>query len=99
MAQFVDDAQPFDVQITALTPFPGTPLYDRLLAEGRIVEPGAWEKCTLFDVNFIPNQMTVRELEVSGLALAMRLYSERATERRHDGFKRQAAAGMFARNA
>ena len=29
---FVEDVLPFDVQITALTPFPGTPLYDRLLA-------------------------------------------------------------------
>ena len=40
------------MQITVLTPFPGTRLYDRLLAEGRLLYPGAWDRCTLFDVNF-----------------------------------------------
>lgn len=91
--QFVEEALPFDVQITALTPFPGTPLYQRLLAEGRILEPGAWEKCTLFDVNFEPKQMPVEEAERRGLALGMRLYSKQATERRREGFKAQMASG------
>ncbi|MEA2002107.1 MAG: radical SAM protein [Actinomycetota bacterium] len=91
--RFVEDTLPFDVQITALTPFPGTPLYRRLLAEGRILEPGAWEKCTLFDVNFEPKQMTVNELETNGLALGFRLYSKEATARRRRGFKAKLAAG------
>ena len=81
------------MQITALTPFPGTPLYSRLLAEGRILEPGAWEKCTLFDVNYVPKRMTVEELEMNGFALGIRLYSEEATKRRRKGFKAQLAAG------
>jgi radical SAM superfamily enzyme YgiQ (UPF0313 family) len=91
--QFVEETLPFDVQITALTPFPGTPLYHRLLAEGRILEPGAWEKCTLFDVNFEPKHMSVEELETQGLALGMRLYSKEATARRRQGFKAQLASG------
>lgn len=94
--RFVEETHPFDVQITALSAFPGTPLYDRLLAEGRIIEPGAWEKCTLFDVNFVPKNMTVTELEAEGLALAMRLYSKEATARRRQGFKGQVAAGAEA---
>ena len=96
VAEFVEETLPFDVQITALTPFPGTPLYDRLLAEDRILEPGAWEKCTLFDVNFVPKNMTVEEGEVRGYALALRLYSKEATERRRNGFKAQMAAGPAA---
>jgi radical SAM superfamily enzyme YgiQ (UPF0313 family) len=91
--RFVEETHPFDVQITVLTPFPGTPLYDRLLADGRIIEPGAWEKCTLFDVNFIPKNMTVEELETNGVALAMRIYSKDATARRRQAFKDQVAAG------
>ncbi len=91
--RFVEEARPFDVQITALTPFPGTPLYTRLLAEGRILQPGAWEKCTLFDVNFEPKRMTLEELETRGLALGLRLYSKEATARRRQGFKNQLAAG------
>lgn len=90
---FVETALPFDVQITFLTPFPGTALYGRLLAEGRILEPRAWEKCTLFDVNFQPKHMTVEELETQGIALGMRLYSRDATARRREGFKAQAVAG------
>jgi radical SAM superfamily enzyme YgiQ (UPF0313 family) len=90
--RFVEETHPFDVQITALTPFPGTPLYDRLLAEGRIIEPGAWEKCTLFDVNYVPKNMTVAELEFHGVSLAMRLYSKEATARRRKAFKDQVAA-------
>jgi hypothetical protein len=54
-----------EVQITVLTPFPGTRLYDRLLAEGRLLYPGAWDRCTLFDVNFRPRHMTPEFLEDS----------------------------------
>ncbi len=88
--------RPFDVQITALTPFPGTPLYTRLLAEGRIIEPGRWDVCTLFDVNFIPKNMTVEELETRGLALAAHLYSSESTRLRRKAFKETAAAGPAA---
>ena len=93
VARFVEETDPFDVQITVLTPFPGTPLYDRLLAEGRILEPGAWELCTLFDVNYRPANMTVEELERGLVDLGRHLYSQESTDRRRSGFKRQVAAG------
>ena len=48
----------YDVQITVLTAFPGTPLYARLVREGRVLEPGRWDLCTLFDVNYEPRGMT-----------------------------------------
>lgn len=93
VAAFVEDTDPFDVQITVLTPFPGTPLYARLLSEGRILEPGAWELCTLFDVNYRPLKMTVEQLEGGLVELGRHLYSQTTTERRRHGFKRQVAAG------
>jgi len=93
VATFVDETDPFDVQITVLTPFPGTPLYARLLSEGRIITPGAWELATLFDVNYRPTNMTVRQLEQGLVDLGRYIYSEEATERRRAGFKRQVAAG------
>src|SRR5678815_4937403 len=52
--QFVRDSGLYEVQITFLTAFPGTPLYRRLKAEGRIIRDRAWELCTLFDINFRP---------------------------------------------
>lgn len=65
----------FEVQITVMTPFPGTPLYERLLSEDRILEPGRWDLCTLFDVNYRPAKMTVEELRAGMYRLAEKLYS------------------------
>lgn len=73
---FVKDSGLFDVQITFMTPFPGTPLYERLRNEGRILEEGAWERCTLFDVNFCPQQMSVSELENGFKQLGLKLYAD-----------------------
>lgn len=84
---FVEETEPFDVQITVLTPFPGTPLYERLCREGRLIEEGAWEKCTLFDVNFVPLRMSVAELQRGLIGLGWRLYSGEATQRRRKAFR------------
>ena len=74
--RFVRESGLFDVQITVLTAFPGTPLYERLRAEGRLLEEGAWERCTLFDVNFRPKGMSPETLQHEALELGRRLYTE-----------------------
>lgn len=84
--RFAEEVAPFDVQITVLTPFPGTPLYERLSSEGRILAPGAWHLCTLFDVNYRPTGMTPQELREGIYWLGERLYSGDATRRRRKGF-------------
>ena len=96
----------FDVQITVMTPFPGTPLYDRLLAEDRLLEPTAWERCSLFDVNFRPLGMSPEELQANALDLGRRLYTEEErTARRHRfhdqrrGFLRERRRARKAREA
>jgi len=66
----------YDVQITVLTPFPGTPLYARLAREGRILSPGRWDLCTLFDVNYLPRNMSVEQLREGMYWLAERLYND-----------------------
>ena len=38
--RFVHESGQFDVQITVMTAFPGTPLYARLKAEGRLLDRG-----------------------------------------------------------
>lgn len=93
---FVAETKPFDVQITVQTPFPGTPLYDRLRTQGRLLEEGAWEKCTLFDVNYLPLGMTPERLERGLIELGRRLYSEEATASRRRGFIRQWREGRQA---
>jgi radical SAM superfamily enzyme YgiQ (UPF0313 family) len=80
----------YDVQITILTPFPGTPLYDRFLSEGRLLYPGRWDLCTLFDVVYQPRGMTVRELREGIYWLAERLYTDECAEERRRGYFEQA---------
>lgn len=86
---FVRETGLFEVQITVLTPFPGTPLYRRLHLEGRLLQQEAWELCTLFDVNFRPDRMSVAELERGFRELAGRLYSAEFTQHRRERFRRR----------
>jgi radical SAM superfamily enzyme YgiQ (UPF0313 family) len=86
---FVRETGLFEVQITVLTPFPGTPLYRRLHSEGRLLRQEAWELCTLFDVNFRPDRMSVAELERGFRELAARLYSAEFTQQRRERFRRR----------
>lgn len=76
----------FDVQITLLTPFPGTPLYERLRKEGRLLYSEAWHLCTLFDVTFRPAHMTPEELREGIHWLSQEIYSAEATRRRRKAF-------------
>ncbi len=85
---FVRDSGLYEVQITFMTAFPGTPLYARLKQEGRIIRDRAWELCTLFDINFVPRSMTLGELQAGFLKLAKQLYSTEETESRRRKFKR-----------
>ncbi len=73
---FVREAGLLEVQITCLTPFPGTRLYQRLEREGRLLSRRFWDRCTLFDVNFRPKNMSVEELEAGLRWLFRELYSE-----------------------
>lgn len=87
--EFVRATELYEVQVTILTPFPGTPLYARLQAEGRILNPGDWRTCTLFDVNYRPTGMTPEELAAGFKKLVVRLYSDEFTRWRRRTFKRR----------
>jgi radical SAM superfamily enzyme YgiQ (UPF0313 family) len=85
--EFATETELFDVQITVLTPFPGTPLHSRLKREGRLLRERAWEMCTLFDVNFQPQLMSPEELRRGFIDLGVRLYSHELTEQRRAHFE------------
>lgn len=84
---FVREAGLYEVQVTLLTAFPGTPLYTRLEREDRLLEPRNWRKCTLFDINFKPANMSEQELHQGFRKLAVDLYSEDFTNWRRNRFK------------
>jgi radical SAM superfamily enzyme YgiQ (UPF0313 family) len=79
---FVTQSGLLEVQLTVQTPFPGTPLYDRLRREGRLLSERYWDRCTLFDVNYHPKNMSVDELEAGMRWLFGEIYSEREFIRR-----------------
>lgn len=74
---FVARAGLIEVQVTVQTPFPGTPLFERLRREGRLLSERSSERCTLFDVTYRPKRMTVAELEAGMRWLFSELYNER----------------------
>ena len=84
---FVADSGLCEVQITVMTPFPGTPLYARLSGEGRLLDATGWEKCTLFDVNFQPRHMSVDDLEQGLIELGTQLYTAEAKSSRRSAFR------------
>ena len=89
VARFVSESGLYDVQVTVQTPFPGTPLYERLKSEGRLIKNDAWENCTLFDINVVPDRMAPEDLDRGFKDLVARLYSKEATQWRRSAFKRQ----------
>ncbi len=84
---FAEDAGLYEVQITIMTAFPGTPLYSRLEKEGRLMEPANWKKCTLFDINFKPLKMSAKELHEGFKSLGARLYGDECTHKRRNRFR------------
>jgi len=85
--EFVREAELYEVQVTLMTPFPGTPLYTRLERENRLIDPGNWKRCTLFDINFTPVGMSVEQLREGFHHLVVKLYSEEFTNWRRNRFK------------
>ncbi len=84
---FVRETELYEVQVTLMTAFPGTPLYERLELEGRLLEPKNWKKCTLFDVNYEPKGMTSQELHDGFHKLAVELYNDDFTQWRRNRFR------------
>jgi radical SAM superfamily enzyme YgiQ (UPF0313 family) len=86
---FVRSSGLAEVQYTVLTPFPGTPLYARLRREGRLLAERFWDRCTLFDVTYVPKRMSVGELETGLRWLFTETYTRRETEARLQSFVAQ----------
>ncbi len=99
--EFVERSKLLEVQVTIWTAFPGTRLYDRLLREGRLLCPGAWDRCTLFDVNHRPRGMTVEQLEEGVMQLWRDCWNAQALAARKRHYRRllrdrRAAVANFA---
>lgn len=74
--EFIKKSGLIEAQVTVLTPYPGTPLYRRLKSEGRLLKDTYWDRCTMFDINFKPKNMTIEQLDEGLLWLFGEIYSE-----------------------
>jgi radical SAM superfamily enzyme YgiQ (UPF0313 family) len=74
---FIQESRLLEAQVTILTPYPGTPLYKRLKSEGRLLKDEYWDRCTMFDINFRPKNMSIEELENGLIWLFKEIYNEK----------------------
>ncbi|PPD57513.1 B12-binding domain-containing radical SAM protein [Dehalogenimonas etheniformans] len=84
---FIETSGLLEAQITVMTPFPGTRLYEKLKTEKRLLKESAWDRCTLFDINFLPKNMTPEQLEEGMIWLGSQIYSEEALAGRKNHYK------------
>jgi radical SAM superfamily enzyme YgiQ (UPF0313 family) len=80
-AEFIIDARIELPQFTVLTPFPGTPLFERLDAQGRILHRD-WSRYNGHHVVFTPQQMSAEQLRAGVRWTWARTYSYGAILRR-----------------
>lgn len=70
------------VEINILTPYPGTPLFDRIEKEGRLITK-EWSRYNQVDVVFQPKNMTEKELLEGTRKVAKEFYSYKNIIRRN----------------
>ncbi len=82
LGDFLEKCRLADIQLTLQTPFPGTALRRRLEREGRLLPGRGWSHCTLFDLTYQPDRMSVGELEAGFRNLVRRVFSPSESARR-----------------
>jgi radical SAM superfamily enzyme YgiQ (UPF0313 family) len=64
-----------------ITPFPATPLYDRLMKEGRLTRPKHWLEFAPFQMAHTPRNMSIPEVQEEVRSAWLNSYSAAATAR------------------
>jgi radical SAM superfamily enzyme YgiQ (UPF0313 family) len=75
-----------------ITPFPATPLYDRLEREGRLTRPKHWLEFAPFQMAHTPLRMTIDEVQTEVRAAWLEAYSPVETERAIESIAGEPAA-------
>jgi radical SAM superfamily enzyme YgiQ (UPF0313 family) len=83
---FIEETSLYATNITVLTPFPGTEIYEKFKREGRLISED-WSAYNGFELTFKPNNMTVEEFEKGYMDLNMRLNSSDRMSRIINHFK------------
>jgi radical SAM superfamily enzyme YgiQ (UPF0313 family) len=75
-----------------ITPFPATPLYDRLKKEGRLTRPKHWLEFAPFRMAHTPLKITIPEVQEEVRYAWLNSYSPEATHRALDSIANEPAA-------
>ena len=78
--EFAKDIDAYQLQPAILTPFPGTPVYDQYMKEGRMITDN-WSAFDLMDVTYIPKNMTPWELQEEFYHASTHFYDYRSAFR------------------
>lgn len=84
---YIESLQLAEVQITLLTPFPGTSLRQQLLEEGRFCPGVTWSQYTLFDLTFRSARMSEDAMRSGFHELMKSVYSEERVNARRKIFQ------------
>jgi len=87
LAGFVTDNYLSGVQITVLTPLPGTDLRERLRKSNRLLNTG-WENYTFFDVNINHPVLSTEEIEIGLLETYKAIYNEEYLNKKNQYYRR-----------
>jgi len=97
MRRAVDFAKKIDayqIQPAILTPYPGTPVYEQLEAEGRLIK-GSWSRFDMMNVTFIPKNMSPWELQEEFFHAARTFYDRKSSFRIGEIFGREYGARRY----
>lgn len=79
LRDFILENRLTEMDFAVLTPMPGTPLFERLEREGRILSRD-WQRYNWYQANFQPRGMTPQELE-EGILWLFQEFTRRAAQR------------------
>jgi len=74
MWEFIKENHIFEADLAIMTPLPGSRLYDRLKAEGRVTGE-EWDKYTWYHINYVPRLMSVDELREGMIWMHKKIHS------------------------
>ena len=74
VTDFIDESNMYFAFLNILTPLPGTRLRERLLKENRVI-PTSWDNYTNLDINFVPKNLTYKEIEDGVFEAYKKIYS------------------------
>lgn len=82
MWDFIKENDIFEADLAILNPLPGSPIYQRLKREGRILSED-WTRYSWTQINYQPKLMTVEELKKGMIWLQKKSHSPEWMERKH----------------